>query len=81
MFTSFFGKAESRSYWRAHAGFAAFTVLLCAGARLVTCAVPLEGIPGVFAKAAAACAFVFPCMAVAFRGDVREIVAKLRARG
>ena len=80
MFTSFFGKAESRSYWRAHAGFAAFTVLLCAGARLVTCAVPVEGIPGVFAKAASAFVVISLSMSVAFKDDVREIIGNLRRR-
>ena len=32
VFTSFFGKAESRAYWRDQAAFAALALVLCAGA-------------------------------------------------
>jgi len=32
VFTSFFGKAESRAYWRDQAAFAVLALVLCAGA-------------------------------------------------
>ena len=80
VFTAFFGKAESRAYWRAYAGFAAFTIMLCVAAGLAARAVPLGGIPGLFAKAAAAVAVTSLCMVLAFRNDVRDILAKFRRR-
>jgi O-antigen/teichoic acid export membrane protein len=80
MFTNFFGRAESRAYWRAHVGFAVFTVALCVSAWLSTYVVPVEGIPGVFAKAASAFVVISLSMSVAFEDDVREIIGKLRRR-
>jgi len=80
VFTAFFGKTESRAYWRAYAGFAAFTIMLCVAAGFAARAVPLGGIPGLFAKAAAATAVTSLCMALAFRNDVRDILAKFRRR-
>ncbi len=80
MFSNFFGRAESRAYWRAQVGFAVFTVALCVSAWLSTYVVPVEGIPGVFAKAASAFVVISLSMAVAFKDDVREIIGKLRRR-
>ena len=80
VFTAFFGKAESRAYWRAYAGFASFTILLCVVAGFAARAVPLGGIPGLFAKAAVATVVTSLCMALAFRNDVRDILGKFRRR-
>jgi peptidoglycan biosynthesis protein MviN/MurJ (putative lipid II flippase) len=80
VFTAFFGKAESRAYWRSYAGFAAFTVVMCVAAWLVACAVPLHGIPGLFAKAFAAMAVASLCMALAFRNDISDMLGKFRRR-
>ena len=80
VFTAFFGKAEARAYWRSYAGFAAFTFVLCVAAGLAARAVPLGGIPGLFAKAAAATAVASLCMALAFRNDIRDILGKFRRR-
>ena len=80
MFTNFFGRAESRAYWRAHVGFAAFTVALCVSAWLAAYVVPVEGVPGVFAKAVSAFVVISLGMFVAFKDDVREIIGKLRRR-
>ena len=80
VFTAFFGKVEARAYWRSHAGFAAFSVVLCVAAWLAARAVPLGGIPGLFAKAVAATAVASLCMALAFRNDIRDILGKLRRR-
>ena len=80
VFTAFFGKAESRAYWRAYAGFASFAIMLCVVAGFAARAVPLGGIPGLFAKAAAATVVTSLCMALAFRNDVRDILGKFRRR-
>ena len=80
VFTAFFGKDESRAYWRSYAGFAAFTIMLCVAAGLAAYAVPLGGISGLFAKAVAATAVTSLCMAFAFRNDVRDILGKFRRR-
>ena len=80
VFTAFFGKAESRAYWRSYVGFAAFTIMLCVAAGLAAYAVPLGGMPGLFAKAAAAAAVTSLCMAFAFRSDIRDILGKFRRR-
>ena len=80
VFTAFFGKVEARAYWRSHAGFAAFSVVLCEAAWLAARAVPLGGIPGLFAKAVAATAVASLCMALVFRNDIRDILGKFRRR-
>ena len=80
VFTAFFGKVEARAYWRSHAGFAAFSVVLCVAAWLAARAVPLGGIPGLFAKAVAATAVASLCMALVFRNDIRDILGKFRRR-
>jgi len=76
VFSCFFGKAESRAYWRSNAGFALCTLVLCAAAWGAARAVPLGGIPGLFAKTAAAAVATAICMALAFRGDLLEILKK-----
>ena len=80
VFTAFFGKVEARAYWRSHAGFAAFSVVLCVAAWLAARAVPLGGIPGLFANAVAATAVASLCMALVFRNDIRDILGKFRRR-
>ena len=80
VFSAFFGKAESRAYWRSYAGFALCAAALCAIAWLAVHAVPLGGVPGLFAKAAAATAATALCMAFAFRGDLATVLGKLRRR-
>jgi peptidoglycan biosynthesis protein MviN/MurJ (putative lipid II flippase) len=80
VFTSFFGKSEARAYWRSYALFAAFAVALCAVAWTAARAVPVAGIPGLFAKGAASAATAALCMALAFRRDVGDVLARLRRR-
>ena len=80
VFSAFFGKAESRAYWRSYAGFAAYAVAICAVAWFAAHAVPLGGIPGLFAKAAAATAATALCTALAFRSDLVAVLGKLRKR-
>ena len=80
VFSAFFGKTESRAYWRSYAGFALCAVALCAVAWLAARAVPLGGIPGLFTKAAAATAATALCMALVFRGDLVAVLGKLRKR-
>ncbi|MBR4490070.1 hypothetical protein IKP13_05480 [bacterium] len=80
VFSAFFGKTESRAYWRSYAGFALCAVALCAVAWLAARAVPLGGLPGLFTKAAAAMAATALCMALVFRGDLVAVLGKLRKR-
>jgi len=80
VFSAFFGKAESRAYWRSYAGFAAFSLALCAVAWLAARAIPLDGIPGLAAKAAAATLATAACIALCFRADIAELLGKLRRR-
>ena len=80
VFTSFFGKTEARAYWRSYAGSAAFAVVLCAVAWIAARAVPVDGIPGLFAKGAASAAAAALCTALAFRRDVGDVLARLRRR-
>ncbi len=78
VFSAFFGKAESRAYWRAYAGSAVCAIAICAVAWLAAHAVPLDGFPGLFAKATVATAATAVCMAVAFRGDLLDLLRRLR---
>ena len=80
VFTSFFGKAEAREYWRSYAGFAVFAVVLCFAAWIAARAVPVDGIPGLFAKGGASALATLLCAALCFRADLSEIVGKLRRR-
>ena len=78
VFSAFFGKAESRAYWRAYAGSAVCAIAICAVAWRAAHAVPLDGFPGLFAKATVATAATAVCMAVAFRGDLLDLLRRLR---
>ena len=79
VFTTFFGKSESRAYWRDQAAFAAAALALCAAAWFAVRAVPFSGIPGLVAKAAAAAAVTALCMALVFRGQIRDLLRRRRA--
>lgn len=50
VFSAFFGKAESRAYWRDQAAFAALALALCAAAWHVSGLVPLDSILKVIGK-------------------------------
>ena len=80
VFSAFFGRAESRAYWRSYAGFAVCALAVCALAWVVTRAVPVAGIPGLFAKAAAAATATVLCMSLTFRGDLVDLLRRLRRR-
>ena len=80
VFTAFFGRAESRAYWRSYAAFAAFALALCAVACLAAGAVPMDGMLGLAAKGAATAAATSLSIALCFRADLSEIVGKLCRR-
>ena len=77
VFSSFFGKAESRVYWRSYFGFAACTLALGAVAWWTAWVVPVEGFAGLAAKGAASSAAVLVLLFVLFR---RDVSALLRSR-
>ena len=77
VFSSFFGKAESRVYWRSYFGFAACTLALGAVAWWTAWVVPAEGFAGLAAKGAASSAAVLVLLFVLFR---RDVSALLRSR-
>ena len=76
VFSSFFGKAESRAWWRAYAGYAALAIVLCAAAWVVARLVPFAGIPGLAAKGAAAGALVGAVIFPVFRKDIAAIFSR-----
>ncbi len=76
VFSAFFGKAESRAYWRSYAGFAVCAFAVCGIAWLAASAVPMAGILGLFAKAVAATTATCLCMALVFRGDLLDLWRK-----
>lgn len=78
MFTSFFGKAEARVYWRSYTGFAFCTFAVCVAAWLAARAVPLSGIPGIAAKGAASVLVTSLCLVAIFRHDVADAFGRLR---
>lgn len=78
VFTSFFGKAESRVYWRSYAGFAFCALALCALAWLAVCAVPLGGVLGLAAKGAAAAVVSSGFVIAVFRKDVLAALGKVK---
>ena len=80
LFTSFFGKAESRAYWHSYAGFAVATLALCALAWLAAHAVPLDGILGLAAKGAVAAAVASAVIIVLFRKDLLPALQQIRNR-
>ena len=73
VFTCFFGKAEARAWWRAQARFAAAALALSAAAWGAARLVPLAGIPGLFAKGAAAAAVAFLPLALRGRGMLDDL--------
>jgi len=76
VFTSFFGRAESRAYWRSQARFAALALALCAAAWWAARLVPLGGFAGLAAKGAASGATAAIALAAIFRGDVAALLRK-----
>jgi O-antigen/teichoic acid export membrane protein len=80
VFTSFFGKPESRAYWRSYAGFALCALALCALAWLAACAVPLGGVLGLAAKGAAAAVVSSGFIIAVFRKDVLAALGKAKNR-
>lgn len=77
VFREFFGRAKAGVYWRSHAVFAAFTVLMCAVAYLATLTVHIDGIGGLALKAMAGGGAATVLLAT-FKNDVVEIMKKLR---
>lgn len=80
VFSAFFTKEEARAYWRSFAVFTAQAIAICAASWLAARAVPLCGIFGLTAKAAVAFTVAAVCMAVAFKDDAREVLAKVRKK-
>lgn len=78
VFTQFFGRHEERRYWRMQGAFALLAAVLCAAAWGVARAIPLEGIPGLAAKGAAASAVAGGPLAVLFRKDLAEALRRFR---
>ena len=79
VFSSFFGKKESRAYWRAYFGFAACALALCAVAWWTAWIVPVDGIPGLALKGVAASATVSVLLFALFRRDVSALLRNRKA--
>ena len=80
VFSSFFGKAEARAYWRSYAGFALCAVALCAAAWLAARLVSVDGLAGLAAKGAASAATVAAGLLILFRNDVCVLLEHLHRR-
>ena len=76
VFTKFFGRNESRAYWREQLRFAAIAIVLCAATWLAAFAVPLEGFAGLAAKGVASALVSCSIVGLIFRGDIRDIYLK-----
>ncbi|MBR4612156.1 MAG: oligosaccharide flippase family protein [Kiritimatiellae bacterium] len=74
VFSSFFGKKESRAYWRAYFGFAACALALCAVAYWSARIVPIDGLAGLALKGAASFATVAVLLFALFRRDVSMLL-------
>ena len=74
VFSSFFGKKESRAYWRAYFGFALCTLALCVVAWWTAWIIPVDGIPGLALKGGASFAAVAVLIFVLFRRDVAALL-------
>ena len=73
LFREFFGKPESRAYWRAQAGCAALALALCAAAWGAARLVPIAGVAGLAAKGAAAAVAALVPLALLNRGMLTEL--------
>ena len=80
MFSSFFGKAEARAYWRDQAVFAAFTLAVCVAAWFSAGLVTLGGVPGLVAKGAITAVVSGAATLAVFRNDVAAVVKAARGR-
>ena len=79
VFSSFFGKAEARAYWRSYFGFAACTFALCVVAWWTARIVPVDGIPGLALKGAASAAAVSVLLFALFRRDISALLHSRKA--
>jgi len=79
VFSSFFGKAEARAYWRAYFGFAACALVLCVVAWWTARIIPVDGIPGLALKGAASSATVAVMLFALFRRDVSALLRNRKA--
>lgn len=80
VFSSYFGRVESKAYWRSYAGFAGIAIVLCAAAWFAVYAVPFDGIAGLLVKTVVAVVATSLCMCLAFKDDVREFLFRFRKR-
>lgn len=81
VFTSFFNRTQAKAYWRHQASFLLTALLICTGTWGVAAAIPMEHIPGLLVKAAAASLFSGILLAVLFRREMQTITGKLLKRG
>ena len=76
VFTAFFGRAESRAYWRAYFGFAACALVLCVIAWWTAHSVPVDGLAGLALKGAVSSVIVAALIFALFRHDVLALLCK-----
>ena len=74
VFSSYFGKAEARAYWRTYFGFSACTIVLCAVAWWAAWMIPVDGFMGLAAKGAASAAVSATLILAYFRCDVADLL-------
>ena len=77
VFTAFFGKAESRAYWRQQARFALSAVVVCAAAWGAVSLVEVRGLLGLATKGIVAAGVSGTLAAALFHRDVRAVLSWL----
>jgi peptidoglycan biosynthesis protein MviN/MurJ (putative lipid II flippase) len=80
VFTTFFGRAECRQYCRSQLRLALSAAMVVAAAWSAAKLVPLDGMVGLFAKAAVAASVSSAVVAIVFRGDALALISSLRRR-
>lgn len=80
VFTAFFDGAQSKAYWRHQAFFMVSAILICTATWGVVAAIPMDRIPGLLVKGAAATLFSGIVIALLFRKEMLAIMEKALKR-
>ena len=73
VFSGFFSKQEAMRYWRQQGAYLLLGILLAGGTCIATRALPLDGFPGLFAKAAFAALLSGAVLLLLFRQDLIDL--------
>ena len=77
VFTKFFERQQAKTYWRNQTFMALAAIAPCLIALTAVRSIPMEGVPGLAVKAAAAAVLVSALVVVTFRRDVLDLLGIL----